>query len=433
MPANIQSYDSAIKLKDFLSVENKTLIEKELFARIKPKVGSWASKVSRINVPAPYKTMTFRTVTYRLPPDIEKLVLKEGVVPDPVNGVIYSEYTTSVEPLGMWKSYTDEAATYSFDDVVRDNVDDLSNQFKGTIDNDIAKLYTKGTQVWQATTGLTREDIIKIRISLRKVAQSENAQVYAIMTPEDVSSLRLRYNKEGANLFQDLPANEDSVLNGKLFKFEGVIIEEDDNLALYPDNGATKRYAIFYVKDSKGRYPICGNSIDNIQFIQKPLGSSGTHDPLNQEGSMGVKMAAYGNMITAEECLARVEITIQSSDIATVKSGYNYTDGKVTVNGTVIANKNKDGTAATSVTSPNAMTVTATTTNLKISGTKTATLTIKDTLTGSALSGYTTRSSDTSKATVSGTTVTGVAAGEVLIYVEKEGYITGAIKFTVVA
>ena len=433
MPQLINSYDEAIKSKDFLSVENKTLIEKEIFRRIKPKVGTWASKVSRIKVPKPYKTIQFRQVTYRLPPEIEKLVLNEGQIPDPVNGVIYSEYTMSVVPLGIWKSYTDEAASYSFDDVVRDNTDDLTNQFNGTINNDVAKLYTKGTQVWTADEGLTREEIIKIRISLRKVAQSENAQVYAVMTPEDVSSLRLRYNKEGANLFQDLAANEESVLNGKLYKFEGVIIEEDDNPALYPDNGATKRYAIFYVKDNQGRYPICGNNIDGINFIQKPLGSSGTHDPLNQEGSMGIKLEGYGNMITAEECLARVEITIQSSDIATVDSGYTFIDGTAKYNGTAIETKNQDGSKATKVTSPNAMTITATTTALKVSGTKTATLAIKDTLSGTSLSGYTTRSSDTSKATVSGTTVTGVAAGEVLIYVEKEGYITGAIKFTVTA
>ena len=430
MPTNIPNYNGAIKVND-LTIEQKTLIQKEIFNRIKPKVGTWAGRVSRINVPKPYKTATFRTITYRLPKPVEELVLKEGVIPDPVNGVIVSERTIGVETLGAWKPYTDELANYSFDDMVRENVDDLANQTKGSIDNDVAKLYTMGTQVYTAASGLTREILIKIRIALRKMAQSADATVYAVMTPEDVSSLRLKYNKEGANLFQDLPANGDSVLDGKLHKFEGIIIQEDDNIALYPDEGATKRYAIFYVKDSKGRYPVSGSNVDNLEFINKPLGSAGTSDPLNQEGSMGVKVYGYGNMITAEECLIKAEITIGDNDIDTVESGYTFTDDSINANGTLIKNKNYDGSAAVVETSPAAMTVSATATKLSLGGTKTATLSAKD-VKGKPVTGFTATSADTSKATVSGTTVTGVAKGEVKVTVSKAGYNSETITFTVV-
>ena len=430
MPTNIPNYNGAIKVND-LTIEQKTLIQKEIFNRIKPKVGTWAGRVSRINVPKPYKTATFRTITYRLPKPVEELVLKEGVIPDPVNGVIVSERTIGVETLGAWKPYTDELANYSFDDMVRENVDDLANQTKGSIDNDVAKLYTMGTQVYTAASGLTREILIKIRIALRKMAQSADATVYAVMTPEDVSSLRLKYNKEGANLFQDLPANGDSVLDGKLHKFEGIIIQEDDNIALYPDEGATKRYAIFYVKDSKGRYPVSGSNVDNLEFINKPLGSAGTSDPLNQEGSMGVKVYGYGNMITAEECLIKAEITIGDNDIDTVESGYTFTDDSINANGTLIKNKNYDGSAAVVETSPAAMTVSATATKLSLGGIKTATLSAKD-VKGKPVTGFTATSADTSKATVSGTTVTGVAKGEVKVTVSKAGYNSETITFTVV-
>ena len=430
MPTNIPNYNGAIKVND-LTIEQKTLIQKEIFNRIKPKVGTWAGRVSRINVPKPYKTATFRTITYRLPKPVEELVLKEGVIPDPVNGVIVSERTIGVETLGAWKPYTDELANYSFDDMVRENVDDLANQTSGSIDNDVAKLYTMGTQVYTAASGLTREILIKIRIALRKMAQSADATVYAVMTPEDVSSLRLKYNKEGANLFQDLPANGDSVLDGKLHKFEGIIIQEDDNIALYPDEGATKRYAIFYVKDSKGRFPVSGSNVDNLEFINKPLGSAGTSDPLNQEGSMGVKVYGYGNMITAEECLIKAEITIGDNDIDTVESGYTFTDDSINANGTLIKNKNYDGSAAVVETSPAAMTVSATATKLSLGGTKTATLSAKD-VKGASVTGFTATSADTSKVTVSGTTVTGVAKGEVKVTVSKAGYNSETITFTVV-
>ena len=430
MGTPISNYDNTIKLQD-LTIEQKELIEKEIFNRIKPKVGTWAAKVSRINVPKPFRTAKFRTVTYRLPPEINTLVLEEGVVPDPVNGVIVSERTIETKPLGAWKQYTDESAYYSFDEIVRENVDDLTNQIKGSEDNDIAALYTKGTQVYEAATGLTREIFASVRIALRKMAQSDDKQVYCVMTPEDASSVRLRYNKEGANLFQDLPANSDSVLEGKLHKFEGIIIEEDDNPALYKADG--KRLAIFYVKDTRGRYPVSGANIDGIRFIHNPLGSGKTEDPLEQKGTMGVKCDAYGIMITAEECLIKVEITPAESDLDTVDVGYTYVDDKFKdIKGTLKANKNIDGTAAKVESSPKLMVVTATTTDLKVSGTKTATLTVKD-IAGSTVSGFTATSNKTSVATVSGSTVTAVAAGEAVITIKKAGYGDAAILFKVVA
>lgn len=429
----IGNLNNAVKLADLLTVEQKELIKKELWNKIKPRVGTWASRVSSLKVPAPYKTITFRTAVYNKPEDIGKAVLLEGIKPDPTKGVKYTERRLTTQPLGWYKDYTDEALEYTFDEVVRDNTEDLANMAKGSIDNDIAKLYVSGNNVVSAADGLTRELISKIRIYLGKFTDTSDKQVYCILTPEDSTALRLKYNVPGANLFQDLPQNEGAVINATLTRFEKVIFEEDDNINMYSADG-TKRYALFYIKDNKGRYPVSGSNNSNLEFIQKPLGSSGTDDPLNQKGSFGIKMQGYGNAITADECLVRVEITASGTDIDTVKGGYDYdSTGYIGIDGTTKENKNSDGTAALKVDSPKSLVISATATTLSIAGTKTATISAKDALTGSSVTGFTLTSEATSIATVSGTTVTGVKAGKVKILVVKEGYLVGAITMTVTA
>ena len=259
----IGNLNNAVKLADLLTVEQKELIKKELWNKIKPRVGTWASRVSSLKVPAPYKTITFRTAVYNKPEDIGKAVLLEGIKPDPTKGVKYTERRLTTQPLGWYKDYTDEALEYTFDEVVRDNTEDLANMAKGSIDNDIAKLYVSGNNVVSAADGLTRELISKIRIYLGKFTDTSDKQVYCILTPEDSTALRLKYNVPGANLFQDLPQNEGAVINATLTRFEKVIFEEDDNINMYSADG-TKRYALFYIKDNKGRYPVSGSNNSNL-------------------------------------------------------------------------------------------------------------------------------------------------------------------------
>lgn len=327
-------FKNMLKLGDFGSVENKDLVEKELFNRIKPKVGSWAGRCYKMNLPAPYKVMSYRTLVMPEIPSAALLVLQEGVTPDPVGSLIYAEQTVRVKPYGFYSKYTDEDMTYGFDNIVGDLTESVINQGEQLLDKFAFGAWKAGTQVVTANNGLTRQDFIKMRIFLQKMTK-KGAKVHAILTPEDVAELRLRYNSAGANLFQDLPLNEQSVVNGALYKFEGVFIEEDDSEGMYytvTANSTTtsKRYAFFYVEDNRGRQPVAIISPDkgNGEFVAKALGESG-EDPLNQRGSIGLKFKGLGTHIIADQCLLRVEIVANSDSgaaygIATVKSGFLY-------------------------------------------------------------------------------------------------------------
>lgn len=339
---NSNEYKNMVKLGDFDTVENKELTEKELFNRIKPKVGSWAGRCHKMELKAPYKSMSYRTL---IMPEISAnalLVLQEGVTPDPVGSLVYAEQTVRVKPYGFYETYTDEDMTYGFDNIVGDLTESVINQGEQLLDRFAFNAWKAGTQVVAANSGLTRQNFIKIRIFLQKMTK-KGAKVHAILTPEDVAELRLRYNSAGANLFQDLPLNEQSVVNGALYKFEGVFIEEDDSAGMYYEVSTTtgeganavttttsKRYAFFYVEDNRGRMPVAIISPDkgNGQFIAKALGESG-EDRLDQRGSIGLKFKGLGTHIIADQCLLRVEIVANSDNgvafgIESIESGFLY-------------------------------------------------------------------------------------------------------------
>lgn len=422
--------EGLIKLGDFGSVESKELVEKEIFRRIKPKVGSWVSRCYQKTLQAPYKTASFRSVVYPKAKDEQSYVLLEGITPDPTGRLLYSEQTMSVTPRGFYAMYTDEDMTYGFDSIVPELTSSVSNQMEDVLDQIAYKAFLSGNQVWTADAGLTRELFAKIRISMKKFTRKKGVAVKAILTPEDITDLRLKYNKSGANLFVDTPMNEESFKNGEIAKFEGVSIEEDDSECLYETNPATgektgNRFAIFYTMDSEGRSPVAFIKADGQsgEFITKSLGEAG-EDYLNQRGSIGVKLKGTGAMVTAEEVLARVVITPASDSIGYIDSSIDEF-GNITANGEKVARANVRDVVG----SPIALTIV--TSAVSVGKGKNLALKVYDEegndLTATAT--YSTSSSDI--ATVAKGIVTGVAAGEATISVSATGKGAAKVKITV--
>lgn len=421
--------ETLIKLGDFKDIESKTLAEREIFARIKPSVGTWAQRSYKMTIRAPYRTMTIRSVVFPKAPSPNECLLLEGIIPDAKGSLTVVERTLFTKPYGFYEEYTDEMVGFSFSDLVPELTASVANQGKGVVDNIAGEAWRNGNQVWTANSGLTTDLINQIRISLRKFTTDKSSEVFCVISPEDLADLRKKYNTGGSNLFEDTTLNEPSVKDAKLTKFQGVYFEEDYSPFMYGADG--KRFAYFYVKDSNGRAPVAIISPDanvNGTFITKPLGSAGTEDPLDQKGSIGVKFKGLGAMIISEECLARVEIS--GSGITTVNSEYNYLTGTATANGTELAKKNQDGTAAKVESSPVILIGSITKTILEGAVGTTATVSAKD-IKGSSVTGFTLTSSNTGVATVTGTTVKSVANGKTIITATKDGYAPWSIEVEV--
>lgn len=409
--------DAGVMLGDFGDVESKTLVEKKIFGEIKDKPGKWARRSYSIPLPAPYKTATYRVRVQSKAKDSVNYVLSEGIKPEPNGKMLYKEYTKAVKPYGAYQTYTDEDLTYGFDAIVDDLTTTILDNSKEIVDDIAAKAWFGGNNVISLGGELTREAIIRARINLQKFAGSDK-QVHCVITPEDLADLRLKYNTGAANLFVDLPTNSESVIYGTLTRFENVIFEEDDSTYMYGDS---KRYALFYVKDKRGNNPVAMIAPfgQNGEFIAKALGSSGAlDDPLNQNGSIGVKWKGLGALLTSEETLIRMEITPSSSGVSGAKvkldTHYDFNNGKIYVEGNEVAENNLSKKAG----SPKGIYL--------IGGSE---VTVKGTLTLKAVdelgetAAVTLTSLDTTIATVSGMVVTGVKAGTVAIKATKGDYV----------
>lgn len=423
--------DGIIKLGDFKDIESKTLVEKQLYNTIKPKVGSWSARCELKKIQEPYKTWSCRSVVFPKAPDASGINLVEGITPDASGSLTYIEQTYTLKPKGFFSIYTDEDVTFGFDNIVGDLTDSLSSQVIGVRDELVGGKYLSGNNVYTVAAGLTREDFIKIRISLRKFTNRKDVKVHAILTPEDCAELRLKYNVGGQNLFADLPANEASVLDGVIARFEGVDIEEDDSTLLYGKDSAGKdiRYAVFYICDSKGRKPVALLSTDdtNGEFIVKGLGSSGTTDALNQRGSIGIKFKGVEAAITAEECIVRT--VINPSTMSKVDSSFDYLNGDIKAFGNKV---NRDNVSGKEISPNKLLKVVLDKSVVSIAKSETAKATITDAATGATVTATLT-SLDTTKATVSGTTITPVKVGEVAVKVSATGYPSAVVGLTVKA
>lgn len=427
----------AVKVGDFGSIQLKELAEKELFARIKPKVGSWRNRCYEKNLDPNYKTVSFRSVVFPKALDEQNYILLEGIKPDPTGKLTFIEQTIEVEPRGFYAEYTDRDVHFGFDNIVDNLILSTENQANDVLDQIAAKAWQGGNNVYTSASGLTREDFIKIRISLKKFTQSKGAKVKAILSPEDIAELRLAYNKGGTNLFQDLPLNEQSVMNGTIARFEGVDIEEDDSPFMYQMDATTgtvstnKRYAYFYIKDSQGREPVGFTKANGEtgEFIHKALGSGGaTNDPLNQVGTIGVKFRGIAAAITAEECLIRVEITARTTDGMNTVNSYIDDFGNITVDGNTVARSGDIETKA----SPAVITIVAP--SLTIKGTGKLQLKAFDNEGNEITKTASWTSGTVATATVGAATglVTGVAAGTTVITCKKAGLADAKVTVTVI-
>ena len=423
--------DGTLSLGDFGDVESKTLVEKKIFATIKARPGKWVSRCHEVALPAPYKQAIYRIRVQEKVIDSDNFILAEGVKPSPDGKLAYVELKKSTRAYGRYQEYTDEMMHYGFDSLVPDLTDSMIASGYSLLDNVAAKPWFEGNNVMTHVGTIDRKLINRIRIDLQKFAGTDK-QVHCIITPEDMTDLRLKYNEAGSNLFQNLPLNAASVVDATLTKFEGVIFEEDDSELMY-DRANGVRHCLFYVKDTAGRNPVAITAPfgKNAEFIAKALGSSGAlDDPLNQRGSVGIKWKGLGAFITAEENLVRVDITPDangvSGDALFLDTHYDFNNGRIFVEGNEVKRSNFGDIG----TSPDKALVISGAVSVK--GTGTATLVVEDTK-GNVVEGATLTSSDTKIATVNGYKVAGVVAGTVIITATKEGYVAATYKFTVLA
>ena len=83
------------------------------------------------------------------------------------------------------------------------------------------------------------------------------------------------------------------------------------DLCIVPSGGAANgdevHASIIYGKDAFGMVKLGGKGKPNIQIIVKPLGSSGSDDPLNQRGTIAWKIPHFACVVLQDDFICRIE------------------------------------------------------------------------------------------------------------------------------
>lgn len=85
----------------------------------------------------------------------------------------------------------------------------------------------------------------------------------------------------------------------------------NNSLCIVPSGGASSgdevHASIIYGQDAFGLVKLGGKGKPNIRIIVKPLGSSGSEDPLDQKGTIGWKVPHFACAILQDDFIVRVE------------------------------------------------------------------------------------------------------------------------------
>jgi hypothetical protein len=84
-----------------------------------------------------------------------------------------------------------------------------------------------------------------------------------------------------------------------------------NTLKIVPSGGASNgdevHATIIYGQDAFGMVKLGGKGNPNIQIIVKPLGSSGSDDPLNQRGTIAWKVPFFACAVLQDDFIVRIE------------------------------------------------------------------------------------------------------------------------------
>jgi N4-gp56 family major capsid protein len=222
--------------------------------------------------------------------------LTEGVTPAG-NTLTIVNVRAVVSQYGDWVAFSDVVGITTIDPILTENSDILGQQAGATLDVVAREVYVAGTNVRYANGRVSRvtvaagdiindSEIKKITRQLRVAnARSIGGRFVGIVHPNTVYDLQSTAAYTNAGAYQDKAALE----TGQVFDLYGVTWVETTNAKVFTGAGAAgiDVYAtLVFGAESLGSSSIEGL---DMETIYKPLGSSGTDDPLNQRQTQAWK------------------------------------------------------------------------------------------------------------------------------------------------
>ena len=251
-----------------------------------------------------------------LPETTDHLI--EGVTPD---GLKYSlvDFVTKVYQEGNFVPLTDKMLKYGLDKQLAISGKLLGKNAKNRMRSLLANCVFNGLNVRYAqgqtsrsdvisnTKGITIADInaIKADFVRRGVEPVEGGKYIFLASPEVIADIK---NLDGVNkswIDVEKYGDQSGIINGEVGTFLGFRFIETN---IVPVASTYAHLCLAFGKEAFGAVAIDGeDAAGGFDVIYKPLGSSGSNDPLNQRASLGWKHDGFGTRILRDEAMVRYE------------------------------------------------------------------------------------------------------------------------------
>lgn len=263
-------------------------------------------------------TINFRKIE-KLEPALTPLT--EGVTPDG-NSIGMTQITASTEQYGDFIEITDVVKFKAIDPILTEYIAELADQANETLDILAREELNTGTNVMYAggktdraslAAGdvLTSTDVRKVvrffRKNYIKPIPGANGDYACLISPDTEfdffdDSRFLQIAEYGGNVKPLLDNEVGRLHNVRFFMTPNAKVFEAATSETTPSD---VHAALFLGKNAYGVTDIKGEG--DVKSIIKPLGSSGTEDPLNQRQTAGWKVNAFGLVVLEELALVRYE------------------------------------------------------------------------------------------------------------------------------
>lgn len=299
-----------------LSVENQTFYDRTLLERLLPELFFYRDADKKVIPKGKGTSIEFRKFNSLAIPEAP---LTEGVTPAGKSLNITS-ITATAKQEGDYVTVSDVLDMQSKDPVITETAELEGEQSGLLVDTRIRDEVTSGTTVQYANNKASQSALIatdvltgrevrlaKARLKKNNVKPFEDGCYHMVIDAEQEFDFK---NDTATNGFIEVSkyAQPDKLLDGEIGKYDGVRICVSSNIETIEVGTTTKvkvHKAVIY-----GRHAYGVTSVEKgegkASIIIKPLGSSGTADPLNQRSTIGWKMFFVAKRLN-ELAICRIE------------------------------------------------------------------------------------------------------------------------------
>lgn len=257
------------------------------------------------------KTVEFRKFS-ALP--LATTPLTEGVTPAG-NSLTVTAITAAINQYGDYVEGSDILTLTAIDPILTETAEVLGEQAGQTMDAVIRDILVAGTSVQYANNRASRVTVaagdnltvLEIRKAVRTLKKNKarplaDGSYVAIVSPSATFDLQSDAAWKDPHTYKDTT----NIFNGEIGKLYGVRFVETTETKVFSGAGAAAidvHATIVLGQNAYGVIPLSGQ---NLEFIFKNIGSSGTSDPLNQRWTSAWK-AAFTAKILNDAFMVRIE------------------------------------------------------------------------------------------------------------------------------